>query len=93
MRNSTSDIIVFIWLKGKGYVPAAKIIKHNDARSCLERSGSVCLNTFTRFLSGISALLTLPLSLATFVRRKSRQTFSCPTVNAAAFDCTNPCIP
>ncbi len=51
----------------------------------LKRSGSVRLNTFARFLSGISALLTLPLSLATFVRRKPRQAFSCPTVNAAAF--------
>jgi hypothetical protein len=58
-----------------------------------DRSGSVCLNTFARFLSGISAFLTLPVSPAAFVWRKPRQAFSCPTLNAAAFGCTNPYIP
>lgn len=36
MTDSTSDIIVFMWIKGRGYVPAAKIIRPNDAHNRLE---------------------------------------------------------
>jgi hypothetical protein len=59
-----------------------KLFSSCGVRPCAEeqkvdfRSGSVRLNTFTRFLSGISALLTLPLSLATIVRGKPHQAFS-----------------
>lgn len=60
MRNSTSDIIVFIWLKGKGYVPAAKIIKHNDARSCLE------FGYGARYLKSASSIPVDPVCLPLF---------------------------